>query len=32
MLFKMINQFKADEKRDPTEEELKEIKKFIENR
>ena len=32
ILDEMINQFKAEEQRDPTEEELKEIKKFVENR
>ena len=32
ILNEMINQFKVEEKRDPTEEEIKEIKKFVENR
>lgn len=32
VLAEMINQFKIDEKREPTEAELKEIKVFIENR
>lgn len=32
ILNEMINQFKAEENREPTEAELKEIKSFIENR